>query len=222
MLFLFIAGMIGYQEGSPTEQVEYLRLAYKANKDAFTFGTFRFEFTRGKSASLSDAEAGVFSKSVREDGFFAFDGKNARYELIADPRGLVSVTTRIDERKGSSLASTSRTLTDGNATLLDLLALDEAGTSLRHGRAEIYKGSSLFYDDVFFQFPLLLGTDVARPYDLFRDLTQIKKGTATLEELDFDCHLDGVKVCKIKYRFKEGRAHLLDRREPWLYSPADS
>jgi hypothetical protein len=205
MVFLLLAGLVGYQAGDQTEQLEYLRLSFKANKDAFAFGSFRFEYTRGKSASFSDAESGVFSKSVKEDGFFAFEGKNARFELIADPRGLASVTTRIDKRHTSSLAKSFRALTDGKATLLDFLDLDEPQTALVRGPAvEIYPGASKFYNDAYFQFPLLLGTDEPRPYDLFRDLNEIKNGNSTLAELDFDAELEGVKVCKLSLRYKEG------------------
>ena len=112
MILLLLASVVGYQSVGSMEHIEYLRLSFKANKDAFVFGTFHFEYTRGSSASVSDAMAG-FSKSVREDGFFAFEGKNTRYELIADPKGLATLTTRIDERHSSSLASTFRALTDG-------------------------------------------------------------------------------------------------------------
>ncbi len=72
MLFLILAGMIGYQPSDPMQQVEYLRLSYKANKDQFLYGSFRFEFTRGLSASLSDAETGVFSKAFEETGLLVF------------------------------------------------------------------------------------------------------------------------------------------------------
>jgi hypothetical protein len=212
MAFLLLAGTVGYQAGDPTEQIEYLRLSFKANKDAFAFGTFRFEYTVGSSASFSDAESGVFSKSVKEDGFFAFERKNARCELIADPKGLETVTTRIDERHASSLALTFRTLTDGKATLLDLIMLDERRKTLRHGPAtEIYPGSSMFYNDAYFKFPLLLGTDEARPFDLFSDLNEIKNGNSSLGALDFESDLNGLKVCKLSLRYKEGeRTYWID------------
>ena len=62
----------------------------------------------------------------------------------------------------------------------------------------------MFYT-AYYQFPLLLGTEEHRPYDLFRDLTEIKNGDSSLEEIDFDSHLDGLKVCKLSIRYKEGK-----------------
>ena len=62
MVLLLLASVVGYQAVGSMEHIEYLRLSFKANKDAFVFGTFRFEYTRGSSASLSDAMAGVFSE----------------------------------------------------------------------------------------------------------------------------------------------------------------
>ena len=56
-----------------------------------------------------------------------------------------------------------------------------------------------------YQFPLLLGTEEPRPYDLFRDLTEVRNGNSSLEEIDFDSHLDSLKVCKLSIRYKEGR-----------------
>ena len=72
--------------GDAAQQVEFLRLSYRANKDAFAYGSFHFEYTRGKCSSLKDAEAGNFTTAFREDGFYVFDGDNARYDLIADPK----------------------------------------------------------------------------------------------------------------------------------------
>jgi hypothetical protein len=205
MILLLLATIAGNQAGGQTEQLEFLRLACKANRDAFAFGTFRFEYTRGSSANAKDAAAGVFSKAVREAGFYAFDGKNARYELIADPKGLATVTTRVNDRISSSLASTFRALTDGEATLLDFLRLDESNTALIHDNAEVYPGPSLFYGSARYQFPLLLGSDEPRAFDLLHNLNEIKNGKSSVAELDFDSDLDGLKVCKLSLRYQGGK-----------------
>jgi hypothetical protein len=205
MILLLLAGMIALQTDGQTEQLEFLRLAYKANKDAFSFGTFRFDYTRGSAANVSDAMSEVFSKSVEEAGFFAFEGKNARFELIADPKGLAAMTTRVNEHTVSSVASSFRSLTDGESTLLDLMMPDPSGTALIHGRAEVYPGSAQFYSSAYFEFPLLLGSDEPRAFDLFRDLNEVKNGGMSVEELDFDSELDGLKVCKLSIRYKSGK-----------------
>jgi hypothetical protein len=204
MYLLLFAASIGLQPGDSMQRVDFLRLSYKANKEAFAFGTFHFEFTRGSSASPSDAEAGVFSKAIREDGLYIFDGKNGRYELIAEPKELAAMTTRVNERKTVSLARTFRALTDGKATLVDFLVLNESSTSFYH-RPEIYADPSMFHEESFFKFPLWLGDDDGHPMDLFRDLTAIRDGRATLIDLDTESSLEGIKVCKLSFAFAEGK-----------------
>ena len=132
MFFALLAAMIGFQSDDPAQQIEFIRLSYKANKDAFAFGTFHFEYTRGSCATLSAAESGVFSKAIKEDGLYVFDGKNARYDLVAAPAEIAAVTTRIDDRQTASLAISFRMLTDGEVTLVDFQSLDKSNTVLRH------------------------------------------------------------------------------------------
>ena len=210
MLLLIVAAAMGFQAGDRMQQVEFVRLSYKANKDSFAFGTFRFEYTRGLCASRADAESEIFSKSIKEDGLYVFEGKNARYDLIANPAELAAVTTRIGDRQTSSFAKTFRMATDGEATLLDLLSLDEANKfSVRV--PEIYPGSDTFYADGFFEFPLWLGFSGVRPDDVFSDLTAIKEGRAALADIDFEAQLNGLKVCKVSFTFAEGkRTHWID------------
>ena len=117
MLLLTLAGLIAYQADDSTKQIEFLRSSYKANKDAFAYGSFRFEFTRGSSESFSDAESEVFTRSFREDGLYVFDGENARYELLADPKVLAAATKRIDVLHSTSFITAFRSLTDGTFTL---------------------------------------------------------------------------------------------------------
>ena len=210
MLLLMLSAAMGLQAGDSTQQVEFLRLSYKANKDSFAFGTFRFEYTRGLCKSRADAESQVFSKSIKEDGLYMFEGKNARYELIADPDDLAAVTTRIDDRQTSSFANAFRMLTDGEATLLDSFLLD--GNNKFSVRVpEIYPGTDVFYRDGNFEFPLWIGAGPARPADFFRDLTAIKDGRAALADIDFDSQLNGLKACKVSLTFAEGkRTHWID------------
>jgi hypothetical protein len=203
MFLLLLAATIGFQQGDPTEQIEFLRLSYKANKDAFAFGTFHFEYIRGSSASLSDAESGIFRRSIKEDGFYAFDAKNARYDLIAHPKDYAAFTTRIDERRTSSTALTLRMLTDGEVTLVELLRPNESATAFVHS-PRIHQGK-LFYGDAYFHFPLWIGDSDAREYDLFSDLNAVKDGRFSLVELDFGARLDGFTVCKLSFTWKDGK-----------------
>jgi len=52
MLCLILAVTLGYQADDTSQQIEFLRVSCKANKDAFAYGTFRFEFTRGGGREL--------------------------------------------------------------------------------------------------------------------------------------------------------------------------
>lgn len=204
MLALVLVVLLGCQLDDPMQQVEYLRLSYKANKDAFAHGSFRFEYTRGLSSSLADAESEIFSKAVNEEGLFVFDGANARYDLITDPTDLLAATTRTDKRKGSSFIMSFRMLTDGKVTLRDSIDLNQKGTSLVHSPV-ILPGTTEFYKDGSFEFPLYIGDHSPRDYDLFSDLTAIRNGKASLVELDRDSRLDGLKVCRLTFSWKEGR-----------------
>ena len=202
MLILILAAIIGQPADDPMQQIEYLRLSYKNNKDKFSFGEFRFDYTIGVAGSRSDAEAGVFTSSVQEEGFYIFDGENARYELVAEPKAIAAVTKWLDDRRNTSMAMVFRMLTDGKVTFLDQVHTNRKGTVLIH-QPEIFQGTGVYRER--FDFPLFLGSDSERPYDLFSNLAWIKEGSASLAELDLDSHLDGHKVCKVSFNYKEGR-----------------
>jgi hypothetical protein len=206
-VLLLLAGILGAQAGDPMSQIDYMRLSYKANKQSFAFGSFRFEYTIGVSANATDAESGIYQQSIKEDGLYIFDGKNARYELTASPKDILAVTRWIDpdrdstRRKSMSLANTFRMLTDGKVTFMDSTGVGRAGAPLPHlpqisADIRLYRSS--------FEFPLYIGDESGRPYDLFGDLTTIKDGKASLAELDLDARLNGLKVCKVSYTYKDG------------------
>lgn len=197
-----LAATLACQAHDWVEQLECARLSYRANKEAFAFGTFRFQYTIGFAASASDAQSGVFVRSIKEDGFYVFDGKNARYELTADPKAVASVTTGIGARTSTSLARTFRMLTDGKVTFVDRLHLDSAGRDLLH-QPHIFATTSYYHQH--FEFPLYLGDQSDRPYDLFCDLTGVKEGRASLGELDLDSRLGDLKVCKLAFAWEDGR-----------------
>jgi hypothetical protein len=216
MLLLSLLAAIAFQPAGSAEQVDFLRMSFKANKDAFAFGTFRFEYTRGRCANPADAESEVFSKSIKEDGLYVFDGKNERYDLLADPAALAAVTMRIDKSKSSSFAMVFRSLTNGEVTLRDQRWLDDSNEFSQFS-PEIYPGKRLFCDSAYFQFPLSLGNcDQFNP-DLFDELSLVKDGKCTITELDFDSRLDGLPVCKLSYAYKIGKCtHWIDRNRGCL------
>ena len=166
MLCLTLAVTLGYQADDTSQQIEFLRVSYKANKDAFAYGTFHFEFTRGGSASFADAEAEVFSKAFEERGYYVFDGENARYELVADPKVLAAATKRTSERASTSSITAFRMLTDGRVTLRDNLSMDRTDTFLQHS-AIVFAGTEAFYKPDDFEFPLHLGDKGGGACDLF-------------------------------------------------------
>jgi hypothetical protein len=216
MILLCLVAAVSVQPAGSADQAEFLRLSFKANKDAFAFGTFHFEYTRGVCASLSDAEAGVFSKSIREDGLYVVDGKNERYDLLADATALAAVTTHVAKNKTSSFARVFRMLTNGQVTLLDRLWLDDS-SKFSHRSPEIYPGTSIFCGSAYFQFPLSLGNCDKFTTDLFDDLSACKDGKCTITELDFDAQLDGLPVCKLSYTFRTGKCtHWIDRNRGCL------
>ncbi len=205
MAFLLVlGGMLCYQTDDSAQQLEFLRLSYRANKDAFAYGSFRFEFTKGSSASFSDAESEVFTRSFREDGLYAFDGGDARYDLIADPKDLAAATKRISDHRRSAFIRAFRSVTDGKLTLRDNLETDQTNTSLRHSPI-IFPGTDTFYKSGAFEFPLYLGDNCHTDPDLFQDLTSVQDGKVSLAELDMDSRLDEVKVCKFSFTWADGK-----------------
>ncbi len=143
MACLILLATIGFQPSGAMEQVDLIRSSFKANKDAFVFGTFNFEYTTGVCKGPAEAEAEVFSKSITESGLYVFDGTNARYDLLAEPAALAAVTIRIDKNKTSTIAMVIRMLTNGEATLFDRLFLEKSNDSFYHN-PHIEAGTTAF------------------------------------------------------------------------------
>ncbi len=216
MAYLILLATIGFQRSEAMEQVDLLRTSFKANRDAFAFGTFHFEYTTATCKGPADAEAEVFSKSITEDGLYAFDGTNARYDLLAEPAALAAVTIRLDKNRTSTFAMVVRMLTNGEATLFDRLFLDDSNNTF-YRRPHIEAGTTTFCNGAYFQFPLLIGSCDKGGGDLYRDLSALKDGQYTLTSLDFDSELDGVKVCKLSYTTKGGNTtYWIDRNRGCL------
>lgn len=75
----------------------------------------------------------------------------------------------------------------------------------------MYPGSTVFHGDGYFQFPLWLGDDDQHPTDVFRDLTAVRDGRASLADLEISSELGGLKVCKVSLTFAEGKTtHWID------------
>lgn len=200
MLFL-LAAVMCFAPDEQMQKMEFLRLSYKANKDAFTYGSFRFEYTTGSCASATDAEAGIFTRAYKEDGLLIFDGENIRYELVAGPEELAAAMKPKGDHVISSYITAFRILTDGKATLVDSLFPDESKTGLTHSPL-ITPGTERLHQE--FKFPLYLSDNTPHALDLFTALTLVKDGKASLAELDFDFNLANRKVCKYSFTWKNG------------------
>ncbi len=208
-LFLFLT-LLGAQEPDRTDAVEHLRLSYKANKDAFAFGTFHFDYLVGSADGVEAAEACRLTRSLHEDGFYVFDGRNARYELIPDPAEFAAFATRVSERRTSSLADAFRMLTDGEATLLDSLGANEGVSDFVHSPG--IKSMNMFFGNGFFQFPLWIGDQSSHRYcDLDSDLGGVNDGLASIVELNLDSRYEGAQVCKLALKWAKGdRTYWID------------
>jgi hypothetical protein len=188
-------------------ELESLGLACQANREAFRFGTFRFDFITGRASSTEEGAAGKYSADYTGSGFYAFDGKNCRFECLYTLEDLVKSRRKITENEYKSL-SPVRILCDGDSTLADYPLLDEPGTAFSHS-AMIHAGTRYFTGR--FNFPLWLGQDDLSPTNLSRVAGLVKDGKCTLKELDFRSHLDGAEVCKVVLDFGTGgRTYWID------------
>lgn len=201
-LLVIVACALGQPVDDPKGLIDHIRFTYKQNKDTFRFGHFRFEYVVGQSESTADAEAGIFKRSIKEEGLYIFDEHNARYELTADPAEAAAVTSRDPEKRTvATIAETCRLLTDGKVTLVDILSLNRAKTDFLHN--PMILADTKFYESCF-KFPLSIGCPTAIHKDLFRYLSATEDGTASIGEIDLDAELNGLTVCKVSIAFKRG------------------
>jgi hypothetical protein len=202
MSALLLATIVAMQAVPPNSDTEYVRLLYKSNKDSFQFGKFRFAYRRGSCASAAEAEAGVFSRFAEMEGFYAFDGTNARYEKVAKAVDLAAATKKISANKTSSILASFRMLTNGKVTFMDSLTADEITRAIRH-KATISKDPVAF--DRKLEFPLYLGNKAPHAYDLFHALTEVKEGRASLDQFEIDSLLGERKVNKLTIDYKNAK-----------------
>ncbi len=146
---------VSLPDSQDQELAKAINNAYEANRLLFPFGTIRFRYFTGHSASEADALFDKLSDVVVAEGLFAFDGGRGRYECVFSPDSMAT-----SEKLGQKLHSV-RLITDGSSTLWDRLGvIQEAGT-LRHTHStQIEPGTSSFYREV--MSPLKVGVSGQR------------------------------------------------------------
>ena len=136
------------------------------------------------------------------EGFYAFDGTNARYEIVAKPEDLAAATKKVGERRTISSLSSYRMLTDGNVTFMDLLTPEDGGKVLHH-KATIFRDVVPFNRK--FDFPLYIGNKAPQVFDLFSALMEVKDGAASLDQFETNSLLGEIKVSKFTIDYKNAR-----------------
>jgi hypothetical protein len=166
--------------------------AYEANVSSFKHGDARFTFSIN------------YEDPLVAEGFYAFDGVHARYELLltADQITAHRIKTGPNEWSFPPLPA-ERMLTNGDVTLLDHLGLtEEAVPKIRH-QAQINAGSNRFFSFVIF--PLKIGAPRASgleySYDVGQDLAATEKGGSWIcHNIDESSNLDGHPCCYFELR----------------------
>lgn len=176
--------------------LDYMRTAYRANRELFTFGTIDFAYSSGKAQNADDARAARLSNSMTAHGLYAFDGKNTRYERIYDEQDLIKNTTRNGDQLRTP-ANSFRALADGQSCLLDHISSTASLDGVIH-TVEIYPDAKLLYRD--FLFPIDLWHPNPVGFDLASDIDAIQKGVFTMEGLDPKASFEGHEVVHLSFR----------------------
>jgi hypothetical protein len=189
------------EEDGRREQFRSVALSYRGNKEAFRFGTVRFEHTKGSSESNDEALAGRFSNASVASGLYVFDGRNSRYEVDYSPEEVARVTTKVSETESRSPLSPVRMLCDGEVTLMDLPFL-KAGSRVFAHNPMIHQGTLLFARH--FDFPLTIGQAGSGPLDLYGELASLEAGKCSIKEFVSHARLGSADVCKVVLGYGSG------------------
>lgn len=189
------------------KQLEHIRNTYIANRGAFPFGTFRFDYMVGAAENEKDARAGRMRHESTARGLYVFNGSNARYEVVFSEEDLRRATRKIGEGKHSSSLHCFRSLTDGQVTLLDTITAKEQSDQLRHSPRilpEVY-----FHE--YFAFPLGLGDPHFTHFNLARDIDRYLEGKIELKSYEPRGSFEGESVAVVVFKLVAGiRTYWID------------
>ena len=188
------------KEAEVRAELEHIKVSYEANRAAFPHGTFRFDYLRGSADNESDAHSGRLRPTPVRKGFYAFDGSNARYEIVYEPIELENAIVRTVENKGSSKLAAFRLLSDGRATLFDLISPDEKQHILQHDARITQK---TIYQS-FFEFPVGLGNPVNERTGIGLLIKRYLNGEIEVQSYEPHKSFEGRDVALIVFKMEGG------------------
>lgn len=209
-LFLLMIGCVqggGMPEAGARDELRHIEVAYRANRAAFPFGAFRFDYIEGSAPSVEDARAGRLPHASTARGFYAFDGTNARFEIVHDTQEMERKTWKVGENRARSSLLSFRGLTDGRVALIDYMAFDKDERILKH-MTQIGPVSEFLQ---LFEFPLSLGLPDDRRNNLAINIEQHLKGEIGLLAYEARRPFEGHEVAYIEFQAKGGtKAYWVD------------
>ncbi len=174
--------------------VAAINTAYDANRSTLSYGSAHFTFTIGRSVA---------------NGFYAYDGTNARYDLLVSVEDLIADRVKTGPNSWATGPVRSyRLLTDGQATLEDTHFPNNDG--ILTYQAQIEAGADQFSRNLLF--PLDLGNPRPGDWHVSKDIELARKGSGAwkLESLDEHAKLDTTNVVLLTFSDKGFR------RQYWL------
>ncbi len=160
----------GWAEKPDDETMRRIHAGHRANVAAFRFGDFDFEVVHEGSPSSPDG------KPVKAAGRYAFDGRNAIYELRYDQPAEDAAPMSFQSR---------RLLRDERSTAMDLIAPDFEAKSVFHA-AQVLDDPEASQFMSFFLFPIGLGFVDAIEPRLCRDLAMAMRGELRVVDMTID------------------------------------
>lgn len=180
--------------------------AYRANREALSHhGAIVFEESYGRlrAGQLDELARLDWTRGLPlEDGFYAYDGRNAVARHVYSLDVLMKARTRIDEARSSYVLFGWRALTDGETTLYDDVSVAYPDVSprllhttvMRNGYKDFYRNHEIGLN------PGNPEPQSFQPPDLGATLGGTAVGAAfRLDRVDADAEIEGQPVVRLEF-----------------------
>jgi prepilin-type N-terminal cleavage/methylation domain-containing protein len=201
---LFLVMSLHLSDTAADQLPDAICTSYEANRLLLNHhGSAKFQLSTGRAANLDKAMAGDWTERSVATGVLLYAGPNIRYECVYSSDQMAQHTTRISKNELTTTLSSVRLLSNGKATLVDMIDAEDA-TKTTHF-AQIFPSNDLLPKHIEFPLDLGLETQHARRLAPLLHTVKIAEADVSLSLVQSSVKLDNLDVSLLAFKLPRGQ-----------------